>query len=235
MASWLILGAIAWAIGDVIRYFIQRKALPAVPYTHCPQCGTELPQLLTVPCTKCRWKRPQKPALPWSAFVLLFLCVIVFAFAAYMDFLPSSSYFAPTPVPIIFSATSNALTYIAPIETGFVSTQAAFTQEAYSGCIRWDYVTVRMDGQTECVYGLLKNLNRTRYEFSDAPNTFFLYSKYEIADPDNGKTLAPGSCVRVTATIHVQQNVPYINVDELLEGRRYGNNFQFSYSPSDCQ
>jgi hypothetical protein len=58
----------------------------------------------------------------------------------------------------------------------------------------------------------------TRYSFTDKPNQFFLFSaKYEIINPNTGKTIAPGTCVEVTGPVDVQGDAPYINLDKLIE------------------
>ena len=83
-------------------------------------------------------------------------------------------------------------------------------------------------------YVFQNSISGTRYKFSDQPNTFFLYSEYEIYNPADGKTLAPGTCVKITSIIHNQQDVPYMDVDELISGKNF-NNFLFSYDAADCQ
>jgi hypothetical protein len=76
----------------------------------------------------------------------------------------------------------------------------------------------------------------TRYSFSDKPNTFFLYSAYwEIINPVTGKTLGPGTCVEVTATLEVQSDTPFMNIDKLLEGAGEDiEGFFFYDDPAAC-
>ncbi len=138
-----------------------------------------------------------------------------------------SSIFAPLPTPTPLPAYTTR-----PIPTSI--TRPISTSDP---CLRWDQITVNMIGKTVCVRGIVKNLiqeNLTRMEFSDKPNTFFLYSIYEIYDPTTGKTLGSGTCVRVTDIIRVQDGVPYMNMDDLIEGNEY-KNMGFSHNPSDCQ
>ena len=108
-------------------------------------------------------------------------------------------------------------------------------------CIPWDAVTIAMKGETVCMRGLITKFSvpgggGTRYSFSDKSGTFFLYSaKYEITNPNTGKTIAPGTCVEVTGTIEVQSDVPFINLDKIIEhvGEEI-DGFTFYADPAAC-
>jgi hypothetical protein len=108
-------------------------------------------------------------------------------------------------------------------------------------CIRWDKVTPAMKGEKVCMRGLITEFNQTpkvgtRYQFSDKRGTFFLFSaKYEITNPNTGKTIGPSTCVQVTGKIQVQDSVPFINLDDLIEGvgQEVGG-FLFYNDPSAC-
>ena len=84
-------------------------------------------------------------------------------------------------------------------------------------------MTVALKGEVVCVRGLITKFDQsrqvgTRYSFSDKSGTFFLFSaKYEITNPNTGKTIAPGTCVEVTGTIEVQSDRPFISLDKLIE------------------
>jgi len=90
-------------------------------------------------------------------------------------------------------------------------------------CVLWDQVTVAMKGEVVCMRGVITEFDQsrqvgTRYSFSDKSGTFFLFSaKYEITNPNTGKTIAPGTCVEVTGTIEVQADRPFISLDKLID------------------
>ncbi|MFH1186230.1 MAG: hypothetical protein V1755_14525 [Chloroflexota bacterium] len=90
-------------------------------------------------------------------------------------------------------------------------------------CIPWDQVTVAMKGEVACMRGVITKFSSsgqasTRYSFSDKSGTFFLFSaKYEITNPNTGKTIAPGTCVEVTGPVDVQSDTPYINLDKIID------------------
>jgi len=102
-----------------------------------------------------------------------------------------------------------------------------------------------MLGQTVCVYGIITDFTQapgaaTRYKFSNKPNTFFLFGRdFEIFDPRTGKTIAPGTCVRVTATLRFN-GAPYIDLGD-LQGASSGpythemNNLLIYDSASACE
>ena len=107
-------------------------------------------------------------------------------------------------------------------------------------CLRWDEVTANMQGQKVCVRGLITGFSRgrsfgTRYEFSDKPSTFFVFSaKYEVTDPSTGKTIAPGTCVEITDTVRTQGAVPYFDIDKSIAGKQF-TGFVFYKDASVCQ
>ncbi|MFZ5911127.1 MAG: zinc ribbon domain-containing protein [Chloroflexota bacterium] len=117
-------------------------------------------------------------------------------------------------------------------------TKVAQTKQAQnSDCYHWTEISAQMKGQTVCVMGLIQSLNRsnkiwTRYEFSDKPNTFFVYSQnMEYYDPQTGKTLAPGSCMFIEEKIQLLQGVPYMDMDAAFRNEA----LKFSTDPKDCQ
>ncbi len=209
----------------------------------CPSCGQDLIAaakdlesiLARIPPTVAI----SKQSFPWYWLVPIGLIVFVAVIALASNQNTASDFTLPvygstlTPAPV-FTSVPRAT------QTSFFARLVNGTLEAYhpgdslsSPCIRWNQVTVGMNGQTVCVYGIIKSLNGTRYKFSDSPNTFFLYSVYEIQSTVTGKTLAPGECVRLTDTIRIEQDVPYMNVDDLLQNRLY-QNFQSSDNLADC-
>mgnify|MGYP005818505701 CR=1 FL=1 len=114
--------------------------------------------------------------------------------------------------------------------------------DAGSDCYRWDAITPAMKGQTVCVRGIIASLGQsrqvgTRYQFSDQPNTFFVFSAYmEIYDPATGGTLGPGTCIELTRPVRVQSGIPYMSLDD--EGSRIPGpvkDMHFYDEPSACQ
>ena len=207
----------------------------------CPACGQDLiiaardlerilartPESVQVPA---------KHSFPWFWLLAIGLIVFVVIIAlspsrvSVVNSPTSASKIIPsTPLPINMDAraTSNAMTFTPPIQTEFA------TNWLSPVCLRWDQVTVDMNGQTKCVYGIIKSLSGTRYNFSDSPNTFFLYSEYEIQSTVTGKTLAPGECVRLTDAIRIEKDVPYIDADDLIKNHIY-QNFKSSDNTTDC-
>jgi len=101
-------------------------------------------------------------------------------------------------------------------------------------CYLWDEITPSMAGNTVCFRGVItalisNNKAITRYEFSNTPNTFFLFSRdYEFYDPSTGKTIGVGTCIEVESTVILQNSVPYMNInadDQVL----------FYEDPAACQ
>ena len=107
-------------------------------------------------------------------------------------------------------------------------------------CLHWDEVTAAMNGQKVCVRGVITGFSQgrsvgTRYEFSEKPSTFFVFSaKWEVMDPNTGKTIAPGTCVEITDVIRVQAGVPYIDIDQSISGKQF-TGFIFYKDASVCQ
>jgi uncharacterized protein YdeI (BOF family) len=107
-------------------------------------------------------------------------------------------------------------------------------------CIPWNQVTAAMKGKVVCMRGLITKFDQsrsvgTRYSFSDKSGTFFLFSaKYEITNPNTGKTIAPGTCVEVTGPIDVQSGTPFINLDKLVESGTLSG-FNFYEGTSACE
>ena len=107
-------------------------------------------------------------------------------------------------------------------------------------CMRWNEVTTAMEGQKVCVRGLITGFSQgrsfgTRYEFSDRPSTFFVYSaKWEVTDPSTGKTIAPGTCVEITDVVRTQGAVPYFDIDQSIAGNQF-TGFVFYKDASVCQ
>jgi hypothetical protein len=107
-------------------------------------------------------------------------------------------------------------------------------------CVHWDEVTADMQGQKVCVRGLITGFSQgrsvgTRYEFSDKPSTFFVFSaKWEVTDPSTGKTIAPGTCVEITDTVRNQGGVPYFDIDQSIAGNQF-TGFVFYKDGSVCK
>ena len=127
----------------------------------------------------------------------------------------------PTAAPPTGAAAATATLAAAP--TPEPPTSIPEPSPTTDPCIKWDQVTTDMKGETVCMRGTITKFDQsrqvgTRYSFSDKSGTFFLFSaKYEITNPNTGKTIAPGTCVEVTAPIDVQADTPFINLDKLIE------------------
>jgi len=107
-------------------------------------------------------------------------------------------------------------------------------------CLHWDEVTAAMNGQKVCVRGVITGFSQgrsvgTRYEFSKKPSTFFVFSaKWEVTDPNTGKTIAPGTCVEITDVVRIQAGVPYFDIDQSIAGKQF-TGFVFYKNASVCQ
>jgi hypothetical protein len=90
-------------------------------------------------------------------------------------------------------------------------------------CISWDEVTTSMKGEMVCFRGIITKFDQsrqlgTRYSFSDDSDAVFVYSvKYEIIDPNTGKTIAPGTCVEVLGPIRVEGDRPAVYLDPIMD------------------
>ena len=101
-----------------------------------------------------------------------------------------------------------------------------------------------MTGQTVCVYGVITDFIQapgatTRYKFSNQPNTFYLFGKnFEIFATKTGKTVAPGTCIKITAPLRFN-GAPYMDLAD-LQGASSGpythvmNNLLIYDSASSC-
>jgi hypothetical protein len=140
----------------------------------------------------------------------------------------------PFPTANIYSTPTSESDIFLPL------TQAASTHNAIPNCFRWDQITAAMKGQRVCVRGVIYNFIQTRkvgtrYEFSDKPNSFFIFSaSWEVIDPNTGKTLGPGVCIEATDVIQVESGVPYINIDRSIKDRVF-TDLKFDNNPSSCK
>jgi hypothetical protein len=99
-----------------------------------------------------------------------------------------------------------------------------------------------MKGQEVCFRGIITKFDQsrqlgTRYSFSDKSGAVFLYSiKYEIIDPNTGKTIAPGTCVEIVGPLRVEGERPAIFLDPIMDDDS-GNSgyFNFYDDKSTCQ
>ena len=138
-------------------------------------------------------------------------------------------------------AVATAAIQAAPADTAEPAAAAEATATT-DPCIPWDQVTARMKGQVVCMRGLITEFSTpgragTRYSFSDKSGSFFLYSaKYEIINPNTGKTIAAGTCVEVTGPIDVESDTPFINLDKIIESTGDTvEGFSFYDDASFCQ
>lgn len=87
-------------------------------------------------------------------------------------------------------------------------------------CLHWSKITTSMNGRSICVYGTIYQITSsretfTRIEFTDRPNTFFLYSvNLYFTDETTGRALSAGDCVSITGKVDTISNVPYIDIRE---------------------
>jgi hypothetical protein len=167
----------------------------------------------------------QRLLIPRSAskagMIFLLICFLVPAIVVLFVFLSSPSVsVTSTPYPtarIYSTSTSESAIFLR-------LTRAAATSNALPSCYRWDQITTSMKGQKICVRGMIYNFIQTRkvgtrYEFTDKPNSFFVYSAlWEIYNTNTGKTLGPGTCLEVTDIVRVQSGVPYMDLDQSISG-----------------
>jgi hypothetical protein len=153
----------------------------------------------------------------------VFLCLGIAAILATQTAPAPSVTASPAPTAVIDQPTA------VPVPTGTTDP-----------CVRWDEVTVAMNGQKVCVRGVITGFSQgrsvgTRYEFSDKPRTFFIFSAlWEVIDPNTGKTIAPGTCVEVTDVVRMQSGVPYFDIDQSISGKQF-TGFVFYQDSSACQ
>jgi len=109
-------------------------------------------------------------------------------------------------------------------------------------CILWDEVTLSMKGETVCFRGIITKFDQsrqlgTRYSFSDKAGAVFLYSiKYEIIDPNTGKTIAPGTCVEIVGPIRVEGERPAVYLDPIMDDDSGNSGYFYFYDDkSSCQ
>jgi len=127
----------------------------------------------------------------------------------------------------LISNTTNVIIHGTPTpDMGPVRDQSSTLYNCYS----WNKITANMVGRNVCVYGLIKHVNGTLYQFSDDLHAF---SSNPIIGLNDDKPLISGECVRVTGALQVKDYVPYINMDDLLQDDKF-QNFKGSPDPSDC-
>jgi hypothetical protein len=109
-------------------------------------------------------------------------------------------------------------------------------------CIRWDEVTVSMKGEVVCFRGIITKFDQsrqlgTRYSFSDDSDAVFVYSvKYEIIDPNTGKTIAPGTCVEIVGPIRVEAERPAVALDPIMDDDSGDSGYFYFYDDTaSCQ
>lgn len=139
--------------------------------------------------------RSQKPKLPWGAFILLTLCFLPALFGAYVEAT------APAPRPPT-----------RPPATRTPRPAATPTESAREACLRWDEVTLEVNGQDVCVFGVVQSVHSvqggwTRITFTDKPNQFFMHSfGYAF------EGLAAGSCVAAYGKVEFGKSTPSMDV-----------------------
>jgi hypothetical protein len=109
-------------------------------------------------------------------------------------------------------------------------------------CLTWDEVTTSMKDEVVCFRGVITKFDQsrqlgTRYSFSDDSDSVFLYSiKYEIIDPNTGKTIAPGTCVEIGGPIRVEGERPAVALDPIMDDDS-GDSGYFSFfdDPESCE
>jgi hypothetical protein len=205
---------------------------------NCPKCGTALTQpaeerfchacgLDLLAAAENRFSAPRKKNGSTAFMIPIVLIALIV-----MGCASSLAAVAPTPssVPILPTEThapsippaTSTIPWTPAVTSTPISTQppVATPTATSEPCYRWDQVTKEMTGQTVCVYGVITDFTQapgaaTRYKFSNEPDTFFLFGKnFEIFNTKTGKTVAPGTCIRVTATLRFNGG-PYIDLGDL--------------------
>ena len=101
-----------------------------------------------------------------------------------------------------------------------------------------DQVTVSMKGDTVCFRGIITKFDQsrqlgTRYSFSDKSGSVFVYSvKYEIIDPNTGKTIAPGTCVEIVGPLRVEAERPAVFLDPIMDDDSGDSGYFYFYDDS---
>jgi len=193
-------------------------------FKNCPVCGAETPKG-AINCPNCgvdleiarsnagEQRLAPPPSIKKSITVGtivgwvmgLFLLLLLYGFIHDTMLLPAM--YAPTPRPTP-----------RPTITHNVQTSIMLTGYAPSTCTHWSEISARMNGQTVCVYGTIYQITTsretfTRIEFTDQPNTFFLYSvDWYFYDKDTGKNIAAGDCLSFTGKVATITGVPYISM-----------------------
>ena len=109
-------------------------------------------------------------------------------------------------------------------------------------CVLWSEVTVGMKGEQVCFRGVITKFDQsrqlgTRYSFSDKSGAVFIYSvKYEIIDPNTGKTIAPGTCVEIVGPLRVEGDRPAVFLDPIMDDDSGNSGYFYFYDDaSSCQ
>lgn len=132
-----------------------------------------------------------------------FIIIGYFMFSLFSPAFSQSSY-TPTPFP---TPAVSAPTRV-PIKVKTPTSSAP-------PCIRWDKVTISMEGQKVCVYGVVDNFyntneTATRIKFTSEPNTFFLHAANKIS-----KDFKQGECVAAVEVVQIYDNkIPYMSVSD---------------------
>ena len=116
--------------------------------------------------------------------------------------------------------------------TPLPSPTAMITTEPTPTCLRWDQITLPMQGTSVCVNGTAITLypingnmgnTVTRINFSTAHNTFFLLSRDNFFSNTGNATqpeLKIGDCIQVTAIIKIfddgTHQTPYMQIKEIF-------------------
>ena len=137
-----------------------------------------------------------------------------FVLASIWDGISSAFVSAPTPH---VTATSYRPDTITP---AFGTIVPIVASTSIPDCLPWSQVTPSMEGQQKCIYGNVvsvysTNETWTRIKFTEAPNTFFIYSTlYTYTDEITNAPLTSGDCIQVTHTVKLYGKIPYMDIGD---------------------
>ncbi len=194
--------------------YVQTIAKPVTIPTPAP--------VMEIPKTKT--KKSIKNILTTVVSIIAFCFFFLLAYGWIKDTIlfPIMYAAAPTSTNTPFPLRSSTNT---PVKTPTPNTSISL---AFPECFHWSEVVASMKGQDICVFGVVNsfyptNETSTRINFSDEPNTFFVFDvKYIYPDVE------PGWCILINGKVELSQNTPFIKI---TEGMYAG----VPPKPSDCE
>lgn len=194
----------------------QRDQLPLDPI--------EDPRDLVEPPKRPRIRLPIARIIPWLLLIVATVVVIVVAIYAFQELDPLASLGLGTD-PSPSSPTSPVPTETAPQESPPTPTYAAailppvVTSTGMPGdCLLWSEITVAMEGQQVCAFGIIKRRFRVDAEipymaiFSEEEGTFAIVDRLTFYTQ-----FRPGDCIQAVGEVELMRGVrPFIDAGNAL-------------------